>query len=378
MTALLITLLAAVGAAAPEEPTPVEGSPETLLPEQAVPVTSVPKQEPSELINDPSHVNVVLGLRGNAELATGHAGYWSALQARPEWLELEAVYWELLRTSDLGPLLVQADEWLLANDEKQALFDSAYETLAKSDDLRRAFEQFERGLLTMRGDIRQWLGAGDYLQGNPAEALKYLSGITDQITLPEPLKPYALELYDEKNWSSLREPLQQMLNSATEAAPVLEWWKSVSESAGDGEPLTRLSLHFLQRPNRFWAWHRRELALAQDPALRDWVRWWHRELRRRPIPYEGYLRYLGAVRLGQETPPAAPKVAWPPLGPTPELKPLSKSRIPEPKIPGAQAPGIARPEVSQPTAPERPGVTGPTRPERPTARQSELLKDRAE
>ncbi|MFM1920093.1 MAG: hypothetical protein RLZZ303_1727 [Candidatus Hydrogenedentota bacterium] len=336
-------------------------------------VAPAPDEAP---LNDARHANVVLLLRGDAELAAAHAGYWQALQQRPEWLELEAVYWELARSRDTGPLLALTDEWFHQHPEAQGLYDRAGEALAAEAELRRAFEEAGRGLLETRGDPRTWLNATRYLQANPVEALRFLEGVDEQTVVPDALKPYALDLYDPGNWSSLREGLKRLTGAAS-AGPVLEWWKNAA--VGDSEqPPARLALHFLQRPTRFWAWQRREVALAAEPSLRDWTRWWQRRMRRERLPHAQYLSYLLALKAGQEQAPPSAGDVWPPAGAPPELAPVPLKTL-DARLSVAAPPST--PEVARPGTPKRPEVSRPEvqrpeRPEKPVPRESTLTEER--
>jgi len=323
-------------------------------------------------VNSSRHANVVLKVYADAGLRQAHAGYWVALQARPEWLEREAVWWELMRTPDLGPLLARVDELLQKHPESQALYDQFYTTLSRDAGLRNSFEQFERAALEPRGDDNAWLRALEYVRANPAGALPFLGGITPEATLPEALQPYALQLMRGADWNNLRAPLSGLMESDDARAALMPWWREAAALDAQHDGLfSKLGLELLRNPNRFWAVYRRELALAEDPALRDWVRWLHRRMRRESTGHADYLAYLSAIRSGQEKVPMAPAKAWPPEGAPPVLGSIAENRLP-----ALKADTVATPQEPKLTMPKRPDVKRPARLGAPEMRQSERLKAR--
>lgn len=322
-------------------------------------------------LNDARFTNVALRIDGSDELRAAHRGYWAALQARPEWLQQEAVWWQLMQTPDLGPLLVQVDEALQRQAQSQALYDQFYARLAQDENLRRSVEQFERAGFTQRGDIRQWQAALNFLRANPTAALPLLDGVAEEEPLPEALRPFATELMNPRAWQALRGPLESLGQNPATAEALEPWWNSIAAlDAESNGAFNSLALHFAQHPQRFWAVYRRELALAKEPQLRDWVRWWHRRLRREKLDYPTYLAWLGAMKDGSESPAQSNPGDWPPAAPAPAVDAVPKEALPKPQ--GAaerkQQQGIVRPEVPLPQK--------PVRPERPQMRQSDLMKDR--
>jgi len=338
-----------------------------LLLSQAEPIPRIPPE-----VHDARFANVVLRVYGDDELKRAHMGYWSALETRPEWREQEAVWWNVAGTQDLGPLLIRADELLQRIPEAQARYDQYYETLAGDPSLQETVEQFERGALKARGRPQDWLGALHYFRTNPEAALSYLGGVTADSELPERLKPYAVPLMNVRSWNGLRDPLAKILGAPAGKAELVAWWKEAEllDAAHDGV-FSQLAAHFLQHPNRFWALHRRELALAANPQLRDWTRWWHRRIRREPEPYRDYLRYLGAMRMGQETAPPASGKPWPPDEIPPALGVIAEDRLPA--LPSSGGKQVLRPSALLPEPPE---IHRPERPVRPEMRQSDRMRER--
>lgn len=332
--------------------------------------TPLPSTQPQ--LNSSRYLNVVLKINGDPDLKRGHIGYWTALQTRPDWLEHEAVWWELMRSKDIGPLLVRVDELLQKYPESQTVYDRFYEVLAQDATLRQAMEQFERAALETRGESSAWLDAIEYLRVNPAAALPLLGGISPEAVLPDALKPYAVQLMRGADWTGLREPLDTLMEQPGARESLLPWWQRMAELDAQHNGLfSMLAKELLRKPNRFWLLYRRELALAENPALRDWVRWLHRRMRRETTAYTDYLLYLTALRAGQEKAPEAPAKAWPPGEAPPALEAIAESRLPEPLQAGAPKP--ATPEVARPALPE---VARPQRPTAPAMRQSERMKTR--
>jgi hypothetical protein len=327
-------------------------------------------------LNDSRHANVVLRLYGENELRYAHAGYWAALEAVPEWKEQEAIWWELMRTPDLGPLLARADEALVRDPQAQAAYDSFHTALAANPALRESVERFERAALSPQGNDSDWLRALNFFRSNPQGALPLLGGINADAKLPEELKPYALALLNARNWDALRVPLSELADDAN-AQPALEWWAAAArlDAQNDGV-FGKLATHLMQRPNRFWAIYRRDAALAANPHLRDWVRWWHRTARRDRSLGQSYLAYLSAIKAGQETPPGTGKNPWPPEGPPGEVAAIAEERLPAFR---EDRPSVMRPTVERPKSPEAAKPAEPKRPEKPgnlELRQSDRVKER--
>jgi hypothetical protein len=342
--------------------------PKAATAEQPPAVEASPAMADAPELNNPLYVNVVLRLHADPELRAGHEGYWAALKARPAWMEQEVLWWQLMQTPDLGPLLVRVDEALQTDPGSEALYDAFYARLAADETLRRAVEQFERAGQVRRGDVRQWQAALDYLRMNPTSALSILDGLESGEALPAPLQPYARELLNLREWQPLRDALRAMVEHAATAETLSPWWSQVATLDSRHEGLfSSLALHFARSPQRFWAVYRRELALAEDPALRDWVRWWHRRIRRADLRYNDYLAYLGALRDGRENAPKG-DAEWPPANEPPALQPLEEKLLPKVMPRRERVDSVVRPQVEPPARPERP--------ERPAMRESERLQQR--
>jgi len=323
-------------------------------------------------IQNARFANVVMKIYGDAELRQAHLGYWSTLQAQPAWLEQEAVWWELMRTPDLGPLLVRADEYLQAEPDSQRLHDQFYMALAENDALREQVESLERAAQEKRGDDGDWLRAMTWLRANAASALPLLQGITPDTALPEALKPYAVQLMRGADWSDLRAPMDALSQDPVALQRLLPWWQKVAElDAQQQGTFSKLAGELARRPHRFWAIYRREMALAEQPQLRDWVRWLHRRVRRSEIKPVDYLQYLAALRTGQEKSPLLQPKPWPPEESPPALGVITKDRLPT--LRGENSAEPERPKVQEP---KRPEVARPERPTPGEMRQSDRLKER--
>lgn len=323
-------------------------------------------------IHNARFANVVMKIYGDADLRQAHLGYWSTLQSQPAWLEQEAVWWELMRTPDLGPLLTRADEYLQAHPQSQALHDQFYVALSENDALREQVESFERAALDKRGEDSDWLRAMVWLRANSATALPLLQGITPDASLPEALKPYAVQLMRGTDWNALRDPIAALSQDPIARERLLPWWQKLAEMDAQQQGMfSRLAEELARRPHRFWAIYRREMLLAEQPHLRDWVRWLHRSVRRSDMNPADYLQYLAALRTGQESSPLPQTKSWPPEESPPALGVMAKDRLPA--LRGENPPKPERPKVQEPNRPEVP------RPERPAPvemRQSERMRER--
>ncbi|MBI1319300.1 MAG: hypothetical protein GC168_10210 [Candidatus Hydrogenedens sp.] len=310
------------------------------------------------------------------ELAPHAAGYIAWLEAHPRERAAETEWLKLAAIPDYYPLAVRLDEWLVKEPDAADAMDAYYEAVERDDALRQRVERFERASLDQRklGDAwsdNQWL-----LRANPELAMRLFSGEVKPGESNDALEPL------------LRDGLQGALSSlfgafdALNADPLAQtkafpWWRQAlileQESGG---LMSALSRHYAAHPTRFWVNHRRELALAEEVQARDWIRWWHRTLRRTPVDYAAYLKALSGRRWKDAA--GGDAAEWPPKTAPPPIQPMSLDLLPPlPELrkgihrPTADRPEVSRPEIQRPTRPERPTrpdpVQRPAAPERPEA-----------
>ena len=175
-----------------------------------------------------------------------------------------------------------------------------------------------------------------YLRAHPDEALTFLENPQWVKPIPETLRPLA-DAAREKDPSLERlQAAFQTLHEQPEAhLCVFPWW----EAACDGESALRdafdgLMAHFRQYPHRFWVWHRRELALAEAPDTRAWLRHWHRVVRRTEGLGRAYWDYLKPCAQPERAETAearwrneyGPAPQWPPEGQPPRRRPFRSPR----------------------------------------------------
>ena len=323
-------------------------------------------------------------LTQDSELRAQHDGYLQYLAAHPDFAEAEKAWWALERDPAFRAADLAFDESLQQDIEAQTKFDRYYDRLHADATAKGHVDALSR----MAFDPGDLLPIFSDVLRDPRAALEQLQGtVTGDI--PDALAPMLDYLGEHPEvLNELAGSVQGLLNDPLSAARVTPWWTQAAQTAqGAGAAYAALTRYFAQRPEAFWDWHRRNLALAADAQARDWIRYWHRKVRRTPGLAGPYYAWL-ETHLELDTPhrqhasTTSQKVdAWPPKTAPPELAPIAVA------IPGDldAAPGIetgTRPNTPRPTRfqvqrPTRPTSratgriarpTPPTPPTRPSAR----------
>ncbi len=320
------------------------------------------------------------------ELLAHHRGYLSYADAHPEFAALEANWRQAALLSEMAPLVREFDEALAANPETERVFDQFYDTLARDESLRVAVEQLQRMEFEDTDWTRRFAPSLDYLRAHPDVARRLLERPQGDMALPEALRSFPPELRTRPGLlDTLRGAYGVFERNPAFLTRALPWWQArygVSDDvAGAG---AALGAAFLERPHRFWIWHRRNLALAEDVQARDWIRYWFRRVRRETGlagEYPLYLHYLRQRpeqkknaemkwRRELESPPE-----WPPAEAPPPLQGRARAEKGKaPKKPDYALP--ARPQVPRPKMPARParpeGPSMPTAPVKPQTPAPEM------
>lgn len=326
-------------------------------------------------------------LTRDAALQAQHDGYIRYLIAHPELAAVEGAWWSRMRDAGYHYAERAFDESLLGDVAAETRFDRYYDRLYADADAKQIAESLAR-IEFSPGDLAPLFSeAMRDLRADPGAALAQLQADPES-EIPDALAP--MLGYLSENPSVLNElvnGLQGITGSPVNLAEIAPWWaQSAQTTGGTGAAYAGLTTAFVQEPEAFWDWHRRNLALAADAQARDWIRYWHRQVRRTPGLANTYYAWLAT----RADPARAPKrvspeaLDWPPKTAPPELAPLPTT-LPQPNAATSARPGsrlsvprAARPTVARPTRPSatsqrstssvaRP--TPPTPPARPSARK---------
>lgn len=316
--------------------------------------------QPRAAAPDPAGVAAIL--QADPELRANHEGYLAFLARHPAIAKAERDLTALMRLPGVYPELVRFDEALHADPGAEARFDRHYDRLARDPGIRRAVESAYRLEFQARGN-RRLAEPLAWFRANPDTALRFLRR-------PESVRPVPEAVYNALNDLRDRPQLLSELGDAFEAllaqpggrTDVLPWWSDVAAPP---------PMPFQDQPHRFWVWHQRHLAFAEDAHARTWARWWLRKTRRVAGLGYAYTHYLGTLDEGHAPDPDA---AWPPPQAPPDLPKIQPEDAPSPAPRG----GVVRPP--RPERPPRPAVTRPEvpRPNRPALPDRPVKPDKPE
>ncbi len=322
---------------------------------------------------------ITAAFEATPELRRHHDGYLGYLKAHPDMQRAEEAWNELAIQTRFAQRSSAFDEALRGDVELERLFDGFYDQLARDGDLRAAVEGLRRTELGQKRWADTLVPALGYLRAHPDTALRFLERPGSVVPTPEPL--YAIRDWvrdHPENAEALRVQLGQLAGQAGSHTRAFPWWQGMSEaSAGKQATYARLSEHFMAHSSHFWVFHQRYLALAQDAQARNWIRYWHRRVRREPALARRYYPYLQHLRNEPE-----PNVArdnedtastWPPKQAPPLLSALTIQGVHVPEkehyMPRINRP--AKPLVARPAMPLRPAKPArPANPERPSSPES--------
>jgi tetratricopeptide (TPR) repeat protein len=300
----------------------------------------------------------------DADLLRHHRGYLAWMADHPEAAAREEAYLGLMTVRAFRDVLIPFDEALVASPVAARAFDTFYTHLSENPDARDRVERLARVAMSAPESIPGRQTAMTWMQANPDEARRFLQDPVLLTPTPEALAPLRNVMREYPDWWSL---LQDAF-AEVEAAPemydrILPWWRRALElDAEQAEAHGRLAVHLARYPNRFWVWHRREVTLAQDAQARNWIRYWHRLLRRSDVDLPAYYRAVRSWVSGG-VPPEEAGDPWPPKADPPALSTYKVTAPVNDDHPERPArPRLTRPEMKRP---ERPGIAYPTRPEGP-------------
>jgi hypothetical protein len=355
-------------------------------PDEAARITDVDQGLPAR---------VEAALERSPELLKMHRGYLDYLKAHPDVAAAEKNWNDQIRFSEFGALTRSFDEALNSDPEAEALYNRHFDHLREDASLRDAIEKLNRNELAAlkhktpprsekpgaaRAEPPSMADALDFLNAHPDVALPFLQNPGAAMTpTPEALNPYLNSFAAHPEWLKGMRDAFKSLNEQPEAqARVLPWYGALNQShPAVRAAYTALRQQFARQPSQFQAWSQRELALASDAQARNWIRYWHRKVRRIPDLAGGYERYLHTIleKLPQQEatearlrkpPDATPE--WPPKEAPPRLPdyhPPTKTASPKNHAPGE----IAIPEIHHPVHPTVPHPQRPTPPTPPTPRE---------
>ena len=314
-------------------------------------------------------------LTANEELRTHHRGYRHYLLANLKLAAAELAWLDVTQVSSIRTVEMTFDEALNDDPAAQRLADQFYDQLARDLPLRNAVETLQR---TEFGQGRLgplFSDAMKYFRANPDNAIRFLQNPQLLEALPQALAPILKKIGGRPE---ILEELQGALEDVTDLpiahTRVFPWWTTLGPfDEKHGGAYSNLAAHFAKYPHRFWPWHQRNIALAGDAQARDWIRYWHRKIRRTAGFGNDYMTFIHA-RLKEEARPVVEGKAqkslldWPPKAAPPVLPSLGKGAGQNSDGTKKRAEAPSRriqppPRPTKPSPPPRP--PRPPRPERP-------------
>jgi len=307
-------------------------------------------------------------MQADAEFFAWHRGFVDYLDAHPALLSAERAWWDVATEPTMGGAARAFDEALLGDPVATSGLDAFYDLLARDPDLRAQAEALQRVEFTERDRRATVAPALQALRADPDLALRLLSGDMDSSAMAEPLQAFARYLAQRPGLAKELGDAFGALGAAPLAQTrIFPWWQQLTQDGGVAAAYARLAERFAEAPRRFWAWHARELAWAEDAQARDWARFLYRRARWIPGMDDAYVHYLRALYARDGARPAAEAryestamaaMAFPPLPAPPTLAPKI---VPPPNDDAMRLTPRAPERPAPPMAPAR-----PTMPERPT------------
>lgn len=348
-------------------------------------------------------------LEKDPDLLRHHRGYLQYLRLQPKLNAAEEAWLELRLQTDFDYADRTFDEALNADIAAQALFDQFYDQLARDMPLQGAVDALQRLQLSEKPrrtlDLPQaptppsFSDAIEFLRAHPDASMRFLQNPERFNPLPDALGPL-LKHFDVNPGvlKELQDAFQTISGNPLAQVRIMPWWQNLAAFNTKYNGAYRLlTTEFEKHPNHFWAWHQRQLLLANDAQARDWIRYWHRRIRRTPALAKdtAYLRSLQLLRRQPETAARleqdwakrfGPPAPWPPKESPPTLSPLQdttpndamkKPTISVPTIQAPQKPILRQRDnrlaPAMPAMPEKPIMPQrPTKPEKPPKPKPEL------
>ncbi len=316
-------------------------------------------------------------LAAHPELNRLNEGYRGLVAGNPTIGVPESDWTGLLASERFRPAAHAFDEGLLNDPEAQGRFDSFYGALSGNPALRQSLEQLQHTEFGQRSAGVDFSSSIEFLRSSPEAALPFLEKNLQGGGLPKALQPLMdIAKQNPQLLGDLKNSVTQILQNPSFSTDVQPWLSKLGEfDQRSGGAYRQLATQFMACPPDFEVWHKRNLALAQDPHARDWIRYWHGVVRRTPELGAHYYRYLHSM--DKKDVPAAQSVAqkvlaiqngaWPPPEAPPPLQgyasfqPLIPAPPPMPPMPALNPPGESsgapRPAMPKPPAfPGRPAM----------------------
>lgn len=306
------------------------------------------------------------------ELRAHHQGFLQELARRPDLAKTETAWWQASRTPALRRLAAHFEDALARDNTAQYRFNTFYQALAGSPELRAKVETLVRVETEKTRRKPELAGALQFLRANPDIALRFLRDPRTVRPLPAPLEATYAFFEAETEWREALFAAYDAIAQTPDAyRTVFPWWRQLAalpDPDGDGADLDA-ALH--RRPQQYWLWHLRNLNLANNTEIAPWIRYWQRLVQRDPDVAREYGPFIGKLLenpeqlrqhladLAEKGEDTGAKPAWPPGKEPPPLPPL-------PEDPRDKARDqIQRPDITYPERPERPTVERPPRPDGP-------------
>ncbi|MDQ1257445.1 MAG: hypothetical protein QG656_2050 [Candidatus Hydrogenedentes bacterium] len=315
-------------------------------------------------------------LDAHPALLENHEGYLRFLRSGSGTAAAERAYLEPSTLLAFDQAASAFDEALLASPKIQALQDRFYKALAGDTPLREAVDALyrwelgqahDRDILTpalfglrAQPDLAIDLLQSPFRSEAPADAARGMP--VSSIELRKALRVIKSDPVRQQELLTLFTALHELPLAHTEVFP---WWQAVANSEDAAAQAYRdFHAYLVAHAGQFWVVHRHEVALAGDPHMLDWLRYWRRLIRRTPGLGQDYAAYVKRAIEQPEADSAADAKPWPPTEPSPALSPIPaenghamplKSDLMPPR---AEKPAVPKPEM--PTMPER-----PEKPEKP-------------
>lgn len=308
-------------------------------------------------------------LRANPELLDHHCGYRALLDANPPMASAEDAFVSLAVITSFREREAAFDEALANEPSAEALLNRYAEALSRDTALLRAVDAVFRDVIAVVENAAT-AESIRYMLGHVDTAIEWLGSPSSNRQAPDGLGPLAAALrLDPDRRRALSDHLFTLHENPLAHTHVFPWWQVADGDDAVGQRYALLLNDLLRHGTRFWTWHRREVALAMQPHARDWIRYWHRRLRRAPELADRYYRYRktlldnpmldrGVCQClhGDSAPDDVATRVWPPESKPPALEPLA-----------ASGEAISRPQAADlmPKRPDRPSVPRPAMPAMP-------------
>lgn len=295
-----------------------------------------------------------------------HRGYLAYLEAHPALRDAERAWWDAVIEPTVGAAFSRFDEAVMGDATAEAALDAAYDLIARDQKVRSAVESLQRIEFTQRGAESMLADALRALRADPDLARRLIAQGGAVGGLAQPMRQFADYLGGQPD---LVDELGGIFGALGEAplagSRLVPWWQQLNTTGAAATAYIELARVFAVAPRRFWAWHARELAWAEDAQARDWARYLYRRARRVDGLGEGYVHYLRALFAVEGRAAQAeaayekergaftafpPKIAPPTLAPLPAAPTVEST--PRPFALGVPRTGVRPARPQMPTVPK--------------------------